>query len=234
MTTTKTPKKTGRPRKGDGPRVSYQELDRLLVMGEEVETAGGKLAVVYPTYREIARRFGVSHSLVSDYSKKHNCLNRRAVAENRVAEKVADRLVELRAQAIAVSREDALKIIDGFLMEFEKALHDGRVRVDNPSDFNLMVRLKEFLLGNADSRQEIRGAISLEEIQKRHRELLAELEYKDDPRETSGVVRRRRPPDEPRPGDQLPDENPPAAPLSDQPQELTGQVAEGTKPPTVH
>lgn len=234
MTTTKTPKKTGRPKKGDGPRVSYQELDRLLVMGEEVETAGGKLAVVYPTYREIARRFGVSHSLVSDYSKKHNCLNRRAVAENRVAEKVADRLVELRAQAIAVSREDALKIIDGFLMEFEKALHDGRVRVDNPSDFNLMVRLKEFLLGNADSRQEIRGAISLEEIQKRHRELLAELEYKDDPRETSGVVRRRRPPDEPESGDQLQDENPPTAPLSDQPQELTGHVEDGTKPPTVH
>lgn len=234
MTSTTTPKKTGRPRKGDGPRVSYQELDRLLVMGEEVETAGGKLAVVYPTYREIARRFGVSHSLVSDYSKKHNCLRRRAVAENRVAEKVADRIVELRAQAIAVSREDALKIIDEFLIEFEKALHDGRVRTDNPSDFNLMVRLKEFLLGNADSRQEIRGAISLEEIQKRHRELLAELEYKDDPRETSGVVRRRRPPDEPEPGDQSQDENSPASPLSDQPQELTGQVDGGTKPPTVH
>jgi len=234
MTNAKTPKKTGRPRKGDGPRVSYQVLDKLLVMGEEMETEGGEKAVVYPTYREIARRFGVSHSLVSDYSKKHNCLGRRAIAENRVAEKVADRLVELRAQAIAVSREDALKIIDGFLMEFEKALADGRVRVDNPSDFNLMVRLKEFLLGNADSRQEIRGAISLEEIQKRHRELLDQIEYKDDPVETSGVVRRRRLPDEPDGGDQLQDENSPASPLSDQPQELTGQVAEGTKPPTVH
>lgn len=234
MVTDETPKKTGRPRKGDGPRVSYQVLDKLLVMGEEAETEGGEKAVVYPTYREIARRFGVSHSLVSDYSKKHNCLNRRAVAENRVAEKVADRLVELRAQAIAVSREDALKIIDGFLVEFEKALHDGRVRVDNPSDFNLMVRLKEFLLGNADSRQEIRGAISLEEIQKRHSELLAGLEYTDDPREAAGVVRRRRPPDEPETGDQLQDENPPTAPLSDQPQELTSQVKGGTKPPTVH
>lgn len=102
------------------------------------------------------------------------------------------------------------------------------------SDFNLMVRLKEFLLGNADSRQEIRGATSLEEIQQRHRELLAELEYKDDPRETSGVVRRRRLPDEPEGDDQLEDENPLAAPLSDQPQELTGQLAEATKPPTVH
>jgi len=58
MTNAKTPKKTGRPRKGDGPRVSYQVLDKLLVMGEEAETASGEKAVVYPTYREIARRFG--------------------------------------------------------------------------------------------------------------------------------------------------------------------------------
>lgn len=234
MTSAKITKKTGRPKKGDGPRVSYQVLDRLLVMGEEVETASGQAAVSYPTYREIARRFGVSHSLVSDYSKKHNCLGRRAIAENRVAEKVADKLVELRAQSIAVSREDTVKIIDEFLVEFEKALADGRVRVDSPSDFNLMVRLKEFILGGADSRQEIRGAFSLEEIQKRHRELLDQLEYKDDPRVTSGVVSRNRHPDEPVTDDHLEDENPPTAPSTDQPQELTGQLADGAKLPTVH
>jgi hypothetical protein len=234
MTDAKEPKKTGRPKKGEGPRISYQVLDRLLVMGEEVQTEGGQVAVAYPTYRAIARRFGVSHSLVSDYSKKHNCLGRRAVAETRVAEKVASKLVELRAHAIAVNREDTVKIIDEFLIEFDKALREGRVRVDNPSDFNLMVRLKEFILGGADSRQEIRGALSLEEIQKRHRELLEAIEYHDDPRETAGIVSRRRHPDEPDREGHLEDENPPPAPSADQPQEVNGQIAGEAKPPTVH
>jgi hypothetical protein len=75
-----------------------------------------------------------------------------------------------------MSKADALRIIDSYLAGFEKALAEGRVRFDNPGDFNTMLRLKEFIQGGADSRQEIHAALSLEELQARHRRMLQTFE----------------------------------------------------------
>ena len=166
-------RKTGRPKKGDPPRISYEEVDRLLVFGEVVATEDGKsTTVVYPTYRDLARRFGVSHSLVAQYGRKHNCQRRKEVAQARIAAKADQKLVEIRSTAIALSKDDALRMIDTYLMGFEKALAEERVRFDNPSDFNTMLRLKEFILGGADSRQEVHASLSLEDIQARHQKML--------------------------------------------------------------
>ena len=167
----------GRPRKVDGPRVPYDEIDKLLVHGEVVPTEAGKgTAVVYPSHRELARRYGCSHSLIATYSKKHDCLRRRTEAKARVAVKADQKLVELRATALALSKDDALRMIDTYLVGFEKALGEGRVRYDNPTDFNTMLRLKEFILGGADSRQEIHAALSLEDLQARHKQMLQGVE----------------------------------------------------------
>lgn len=175
--TSNLPKKNGRPAKGDGPKVNYQELDRLLVLGELANPPdGGEPAVFFPSYRELAKRYGVSHSVVADYAKKHDCLRRRERAQERLLAKTEEKLLELRAEAIAFSKEDAVATIDSYLAHFREAVADGRVRVDNPTDFNTMLRLKEFLLGGADSRQEVHAALSLEDLQARHREMLKALE----------------------------------------------------------
>ena len=166
-------RKNGRPRKGDPPRVPYEEVDLILVHGEIVQTEDGKgSTVVYPSYRDLARRYGVSHSLIAQYSRKHDCLRRRKEAKARVAVKADQKPVEMRARALAVSKDDALQIIDSYLSGFGEAIAEGRVRFDNPSDFNTMLRLKEFILGGADSRQEIHAALSLEDIQARHQRML--------------------------------------------------------------
>lgn len=165
-------RKTGRPKKADGPRVPYDELDRLLVFGEVVQTAEGGSSVVYPSYRDLAQRYGVAHSLVAQYARKHDCLRRRKNAKVRVAVKTEQKLVEMRATALALSKDDALRMIDTYLVGFEKALSEGRVRFDSPTDFNTMLRLKEFILGGADSRQEIHAALSLDDIQARHQRML--------------------------------------------------------------
>src|SRR5690606_39612532 len=89
------------------------------------------------------------------------------------------KLVELRATALALSKDDELRIIDSYLAGFEKALTEGRVRFDNPGDFNTMVRLKEFIQGGADSRQEIHAVLSLEELQARPRRMLKTLDASD-------------------------------------------------------
>ena len=76
-------RKSGRPRKGKAPRVPYEELDRILVFGEVVECEGGEgTTVQFPSYRTLAARFGVSHSLIAQYAKKHNCMRRREEAKS--------------------------------------------------------------------------------------------------------------------------------------------------------
>ena len=170
-------RKNGRPAKGEPPRVPYEELDRILVFGEVVTCEDGESTTVnYPSYRDLAKRYGVCNSVIARYSKKHNCLRRREQAKARIAVETDKKLVDLRSTAIAMSKDDELCIIDTYLAGFEMALADGRVRFDNPTDFNTMVRLKEFIQGGADSRQEIHAALSLEDIQTRHRRMLKTVE----------------------------------------------------------
>lgn len=166
-------KKPGRPLKVDGPRFPQQEVDRLLVFGELVDPGDGREPiVVYPSYRELAQRYGVSHSVIAEYARKHNCIRRREQAQARIEARTDEKLIELRATAIAMSKDDVLRIIDAYILGFEKAIADGRVRFEDPSDFNTMVRLKQFIEGGADSRQEIHAALSLESLKARHKEML--------------------------------------------------------------
>jgi len=170
--------KTGRRRKGDGPAFPHEEVDRLLVHGEIVEAEDGReMQVRYPSFRTIADRYGVAHSLIADFAKKHNCLQRRKQTAARVKELADSKLIELRADALAVTRDDQIRAIDRFLTKFEEALEDGRVRFDNPADYNTMCRLKAYLLGDADSRQQVMsGFPTLEELQKRHAAMLARIQ----------------------------------------------------------
>ena len=164
--------KTGRPTKADGPSFPRDEVEKALVYGEEVEAPSGDAMIVrYPTYRELAKRYGVANSLIAKYSKNHNCMRRRQQVQKRTSEMADVMLAELRADKLAVSRDDTIRIIDRFIVEFEQALKDGRVRCDNPSDYNTMLRLKSFLSGDADSRHEIMDGITLEDIQRRYKEM---------------------------------------------------------------
>lgn len=161
----------GRPRKGDNPVLDYVELDNLLVHGEPAPSEDGKgVATLFPSYKQLAARFGISVAAVGDYATKHNCMGRRERARLRTLLRVEDKMVEARAEAIAVSKDHAVQIIDTFLLGFEKAIAEGRVRFDNPTDYNTMARLKEFLMGGADSRQEVNAAVSLDTLQARHRD----------------------------------------------------------------
>jgi hypothetical protein len=70
-------KKAGRPRKSEGPRLPYEEVDRLLVEGEEVAGDDGKPTRRFPSLRELGQRFGVAHSLIAQYAKQYDCQGRR-------------------------------------------------------------------------------------------------------------------------------------------------------------
>lgn len=176
----------GRPLKSETV-IDYNAVDRLLVFGEVVEAEDGSTEVVYPSYHELARRFGIHESLIGTYAKKHNCKLRRQENQTRIALRAEQKLIEKRAEGLALGRDDVIRLIDSFLHGFEPALGEGRVRSDNPTDVNTMVRLKEFLQGGADSRQELHAALSLESIQQRHARMLRDRREEERP-ELTGMV----------------------------------------------
>jgi hypothetical protein len=166
------PRPIGRPRRADAPVIPYEELDRLLVFGEVVEDEDGRATTEYPSYRNLAERYGVAFSLIASYAKSHNVPRRREQAKLRIAHRTEEKIIEMRAETFALSKEDSVRIIDSYLANFEIALKEGRVRFDSPSDFNTMARLKEFLQGGADTRQEVNASVTLDALQERHAQWL--------------------------------------------------------------
>ncbi len=70
--------KSGRPTKGEGPKLSNpEEVERLLVEGEVVPDEHGEAKRVWLTQREVAGRFGVAASTVAAFAKERRTTERR-------------------------------------------------------------------------------------------------------------------------------------------------------------
>ncbi len=159
----------GRPRRADAPIVPWDEVDRLLVHGEAVkDDQSGQQAIRFPSLAELGKRYGVSKNRVWQYASKRKCLERREQARLSTETRYDQKVTERRAEARALATSDVVRVVDAYIVGFEQALAEGKVRFDSPSDLDRLVRLKELLLGNADSRQEVQGGITLEAIQARH------------------------------------------------------------------
>ena len=162
----------GRPRRADAPVIPWDEVDRVLVFGEKVkDEASGHEVVKFPSLEVLGRRYGVSKNRIWQYASKHKCLERRKESKTREQIKYDRKITEKRAEARALGTADVVQIIDGYIEGFRGAVDEGKVRFDSPADLDRLVRLKELMLGNADSRQEIQGGLTLDAIQERHRKL---------------------------------------------------------------
>jgi hypothetical protein len=159
-------RKQGRPSKSEAPRVPWDKVDELLVHGEKDENGD----LDYPSFRNLAERFDVSHSSISKYAKQHNCLSRRKDAEKRKHELSDIKLGKLRAEESALKRDDMIRAIERFLIKFEQALVEDRVRCDNPTDYNTMVRLRAFVMGDADARTDLVAGLTLDDLIAAHAE----------------------------------------------------------------
>lgn len=130
----------------------------------------------YPSLGDLARRYGVSRALVWKYVQRARCYERRAKARVETLERADEKLVERIAAKRANAATDVLGVVDAFISGFRQALDDGKVRVDSALDFDRLVRLRELLVGAADSRTELQGGISLASIQERHQRLRGQAE----------------------------------------------------------
>lgn len=170
-------RKPGRPRHQDAPVIPWEELDRALVFVEVQILEDGKHTTFYPSYRTLAERYGVVVSVIAEYAKSHNTMKRRKETAARVAVRTEEKLIERRAETMAVGKDRLVAMIDDFLLKFEGALKEGRVRTDSPTDVNTLARLKQFIMGGADSRQEVRNILSLEVLQERYARMAREAEF---------------------------------------------------------
>lgn len=171
MSTSNKPKHgKGRPRKDEAPRFNSGELDHLLVFGEpEVDPATGLEVVNYLTYRELGARFNTSHTAIYQFARAHKCLKRREELRAKTRAAQEKKFVEIGAQAMAVSKDDTVHVLDMCIVSFFQALEEGRARCTSVADLNTVVRLKQLLVGDADSRSDVRGTLTLEDPQARYR-----------------------------------------------------------------
>lgn len=170
-------RRPGRPKRADAPIIPWDEVDRLLVFGEVArDPATGREAVKFPSLAELADRYGVSRNRMWQYASKARCFARREEARLKTQETYERKVIEKVADSRALATADVAGIVDSYISGFRQALDEGKVRVDSPADLDRLVRLKELLAGNADSRSELRGQLTLEAIQARHRRLRGQLE----------------------------------------------------------
>lgn len=177
MDTQKSNRPRGRPKRADAPVVDWTEVDRLLVFGEVVkDPETGREAVKFPSLADLGGRYGVSRNRVWQYASKARCYQRREEARLKTQDSYERKVVEKVAEARALATADVIAVVDDYIRGFRRAVDEGRVRFDSPADLDRLVRLKELLAGNADSRQELSGGLTLESIQQRHQRLRAQID----------------------------------------------------------
>jgi hypothetical protein len=155
-------RRPGRPKHADAPIIPWEEVDRLLVFGEAAKDAAtGREAVRFPSLAELAEHYGVSRNRMWQYASKVRCFARREEARLKTQETYERKVIEKVASSRALATADVAGIVDSYISGFRQALDEGKVRVDSPADLDRLVRLKELLAGNADSRSELRGQLTL-------------------------------------------------------------------------
>jgi len=159
------------PASTSGGKLTPADHDRiaaLLVHGRLVRNDDGQLVTVYPSHAELAAEYGVARSMISYISGKFDCAARRQEEEERVLAIASHKITELRANAIAFDKAFQLETLDEWLHQFRNRLAEGKVETAQPLDYDRMVRLRAFVQGGADGRQEIVGGITMEVLAARH------------------------------------------------------------------
>jgi hypothetical protein len=164
----------GRPRKSE-PAFPEMEVEALLVYGETtVHPVSGAPCQRYPSHREIAKRFGVSHTTISDFAERTNCLQRRQELNARVRAKADQQIAEVRASNVVVCNKDFGNVINEVFAAFVESLREKRVRFDSVRDLSEIHRLFHAISTMTSGETQAIAGLSLEALQAKHKETLAE------------------------------------------------------------
>lgn len=163
---TSTRRGTGRPKGRHDPNIDWEAIENEYVWGETISRKpDGTYLRKYPTLLQIGEKYGVSKSLVHYYAKKKGWEERRLSAISTTKEEFDKEMAKSRARETV----EAVEVLDQWLLQFVDNVRTKKVRADAISDLNTVVRLKQFLKGEADTRSEQNVIVSLEQLQARHK-----------------------------------------------------------------
>lgn len=115
-------RKRGRPKGGRGPAVPWHRVYRLLVFGEVVlNKVTRRPDVRFPSFRELASRYGVSVSLIANYAAKHQCTKRRGLLHAQMQGQLEQGLLENGVEAPTMPIVEVIAILE----EHKRALQES-------------------------------------------------------------------------------------------------------------
>jgi len=122
--------------------IPEREIEARLLFGEAREDTITQRH--YPSFQELAVRFGVSHSVVTRIAKKYQCLERREEIE-RLIDAQAER--RLRVWGIATRRQDWLThqelrdMVNSLLVVASRQINEGVIKITNIEKFECVAQL---------------------------------------------------------------------------------------------
>lgn len=176
----------GRPRRGTEPEFDHRELERLLIHGEWESEPGQPPRHRYPSYRELADRFGIAKSTVFRFSRHHNCLERRAgsgvedpparteeVSPDDAANAAEDVEALLAESDFGEEGDDQrlLPTVREIFVTWVRSVREGEIRITSAGEIEKMMRIAADLDAEAQMRALIpEGVPTLDELQELYEE----------------------------------------------------------------
>lgn len=159
--------------------INWPLAEKLYVEGELVGEAEHTKRV-YPRIADIARRAGTSLSNLNQHSWRYNWTEKRLTfqRDNAIVPAYAVGGQALADAAIPrrLARRDPEGILVAYIELFAEAVEKRSVRFDTIADLDKAIRLLAFVRGQADSTKHVHVSVTLEAMQKRHRELRAHVQ----------------------------------------------------------
>lgn len=151
--------------------IDWDLAEQWYVQGDIVEEKGrgGEKELIRKkvTYKDVARRFRCSHSLVAYHAKRRKWREKQHKFQDMQNAEIRDALAKSRARTLG----EGLAILDRWLTMFEQDLEAGKVRTDSISDLNTAMRLKAFIESQgSDGADNSTAEVTLDDLQRAHRE----------------------------------------------------------------
>lgn len=154
----------GRRRTGTAKQFDEALLEKLLVFGEL--TPGDDPQHRYPTYRELAERFDLSHATVHRFARRRNCLERRTGSG--ALERAREQHVAPDTPTVAASPADErlYPSVRDIAFDWVASVKRGEVRIVNAAELDRLLKLAADLDAEAQQRAMLpAGYPTLEELQ---------------------------------------------------------------------
>ena len=177
MTTTPPRRRGGRPRRGQEPKIDRALLERLLIHGELRDREDGRVEHKYPSFRDLAGRFGVSLTTIQRFASRHNCLERRRRATGSPPSEGDPKCTPDGAPEPDVEEPRALPEARRFVRAWLRAVSDGEIRIESAGEVEKVLRIAAEFDAEAQNRAIIpKGIRTLEELQDLHERSLREYD----------------------------------------------------------